>query len=171
MRAPVLAAAAVVAIASAAQAGIVQIGPFFLDGLQEFPTPNASPGTGTATILVDNVTGDFTLNYEFQALTAPVTAAHFHLGAPGVAGGIILGLTVGGLLPPLPSGVTSAAGLGSGTFPAANLADLLAGNVYMNIHTSSFPGGEIRGQVVPAPGAFAAFGSAGLCALRRRRRG
>lgn len=35
-------------------------------------------------------------------------------------------------------------------FPSADVADLLAGNTYFNIHDATFPGGEIRGQLVEA---------------------
>ena len=173
MRVPVLAAAAVIAAASSAHAAIVQIGPFYLDGLQEVG-PNASPGTGEATMWVNDVTGDFVLNYSFQDLLATNTAAHFHIAPPGTNGGVVFWLTAGGapaLSPPMPVGVTSASGSGSGVFPAASLASLLAGNAYINIHTGAFPGGEIRGQVVPTPGAIGALGGAGLLSLARRRRG
>ncbi|HEY3281717.1 MAG TPA: CHRD domain-containing protein, partial [Armatimonadota bacterium] len=68
--------------------------------------------------------------------------------------------------------------VGSGAFPAAHLADLFAGNVYVNIHTAVYPGGEIRGQLilqhqVPEPTTALALVPAlvpvGLM-LRRRRR-
>ena len=49
------------------------------------------------------------------------------------------------------------------------LAAMTAGKAYLNIHTSAFPGGEIRGFLVPAPGAAAMLGLSGLVALRRRR--
>ena len=53
---------------------------------------------------------------------------------------------------------------------------MLAGNSYLNIHTTAFPGGEIRGFLVvtPEPATLALFGS-GLgvvgAMVRRRRRG
>jgi uncharacterized protein (TIGR03382 family) len=46
---------------------------------------------------------------------------------------------------------------------------LLAGNVYVNIHSQAFPGGEIRGNLIPTPGAVALVGLAGLAMGRRRR--
>jgi hypothetical protein len=172
MRIHVIAAASVIATASATHAAIVQIGPFPLDGLQEVG-PNASPGTGLATVFVDDLTGDFTLDYSFQDLIGTVTGAHFHAGPAGANGAVFFWLTAGGapvLSPTLPVGVTSGSGSGTGTIPAPNLADFLAGNVYINIHTTSFTGGEIRGQVVPAPAAFATIGGIGLLSISRRRR-
>ena len=51
-------------------------------------------------------------------------------------------------------------------FRAANVADLLAGNTYLNLHTATFPAGEIRDQLtpVPVPAAVWLLGS-GLIAL------
>jgi len=57
----------------------------------------------------------------------------------------------------------------NGTFTEAQYADLLAELLYVNVHTATFPGGEIRGQIVPAPAGFAALAMAGLVATRRRR--
>jgi hypothetical protein len=49
-------------------------------------------------------------------------------------------------------------------------SDLLAGNMYFNIHTDLNRGGEIRGQIVPEPTSLAVLASLfGLLALRRRR--
>jgi len=58
------------------------------------------------------------------------------------------------------------------TPPSAELANLFADGLDFNFHTSDFPGGEIRGQIVPEPGTEALLGL-GLVALaaRRSRRG
>ncbi|MFU8828724.1 MAG: CHRD domain-containing protein, partial [Phycisphaerales bacterium] len=47
--------------------------------------------------------------------------------------------------------------------------ELFAGNLYLNFHTTAFPGGEIRGQIVPTPGAAGVLAGAALMGLRRRR--
>jgi len=58
------------------------------------------------------------------------------------------------------------------TFTAAQETHLLSGLMYVNIHTSAFPGGEIRGQLllIPEPGAGMLFGlgTAALVAFARR---
>ncbi|NNC89861.1 MAG: CHRD domain-containing protein [Akkermansiaceae bacterium] len=123
-------------------------------------------GTGTINGSYDDVTNllDYTITY--TSLTAPVTIAHFHRGAPGVSGGVDLGIPG-----PYDAGVSSATGV---PVSAAAETNLLAGNWYVNIHTSSFTSGEIRGQVivalVPEPGTSAlALAAAGLLFLRRKR--
>ena len=63
---------------------------------------------------------------------------------------------------------------GNGTTLQAQLANLLAGNLYFNVHTADHGGGEIRGQVlpVPEPSTVALFGCGivGLIAVARRAR-
>lgn len=139
----------------------------FLDGLQETP-PNASPGTGGGPGVVnyDDATLNLSWNFSFQDLLAPASAAHFHKAPPGVAGPVVVPITV----PAATSGVSN----GNAAITAAQGADLLAGQWYLNIHTSVFPGGEIRGQVieqVPEPGTLLLLsmaGISGLFLLRRR---
>lgn len=134
-----------------------------MDGSQEVP-PNASPGFGSFTGTLDDVTGAITLSGTFGGLIAAATAAHIHGPAlPGVNGPVILPLTV--------SNATSGTVTGNGVFTAAQVADLLAGRHYVNVHTSAFPGGEIRGQItaVPEPGTLAALGLGAAALLRRRK--
>jgi hypothetical protein len=47
---------------------------------------------------------------------------------------------------PIP-GIASSPAEGSATLTDAQASDLLAGKLYVNIHTAANPGGEIRGQV------------------------
>jgi hypothetical protein len=95
---------------------------------------------------------------EFKLIVANienVTAAHIHLGAPGVPGGVVLPLFVGGGPGNNVNGI-----LAEGTLTAANLSgalagatlerlrdEILAGNAYVNVHTTQNPPGEIRGQL------------------------
>lgn len=116
-----------------------------LDGASEVP-PNPSAGVGRACAILN---ADRTLTYrvEVSGLGAPATAAHFHVGPIGVNGPVVVPL-VGG---PLVWAGTSA------PLTSAQVADLLAGRWYVNVHTTAFPGGEIRGQV-SAPALPKVFG-------------
>jgi CHRD domain len=132
-----------------------------LSAANESPTTTSS-GTGTADYTVIGSVGytntGATVSYTvtFSGLTAPATAADIHVGAPGVNGQVTIPL----------SGQTS--GTFNGTFSATNvqaatgggvsvaagsiddlLAAMRAGNTYTNIHTGTFPDGEIRGQNQP----------------------
>ncbi|MGE3174917.1 MAG: CHRD domain-containing protein [Planctomycetota bacterium] len=106
-----------------------------MNGAQENP-PVATPGFGGATLTV-GANGTISLQGQFTGLTTPATAAHVHIGAVGVNGGIVFGLTIGagGQL------------VGSFTPSATDLSNLRAGNWYVNVHTTANPGGEIRGQL------------------------
>jgi hypothetical protein len=96
------------------------------------------------------------------------TASHIHDGAAGVSGPVIVSFVA-----QTPSATIATITGGPFAFPSANVADLLAGKTYFNIHDSVYPGGEIRGQLVPAPepSTFALLGlglAAGAWRLRRR---
>ncbi len=138
-----------------------------LDGAQEVP-PNASPGTGDATMTYDDVTNLLSWDILFQDLLAGTTAAHFHgPAAPGVNAGVQVPIPLGGDF-----GQTAGELIGSAVISDLQEGQLLAGLWYINIHTQVFPGGEIRGQVgVPEPGTLAllALGSAAMLLAWRRR--
>lgn len=123
-----------------------------------------STGTGTATFTLigsSGYTSGATLNYSisFSGLTAAANNGHIHVGAAGVTGGVTVPFTN---VPALTSGTFSgqitasnvqAATGGNVSVAAGSLDDLLAamraGNTYTNIHTSTNPNGEIRGQNQP----------------------
>lgn len=117
-------------------------------GLQETPSEQtAAQGTGTVTYNSTTNTVDVDVSVTGIA-AANVTAFHFHRAPTGVAGPVILGLQPG-----FGTFVTSGNGIRFTAqnipFPAAFVSDLLRQNVYLNIHTTAFRGGEVRGQVLP----------------------
>jgi hypothetical protein len=140
-----------------------------LSGLSEVP-PNASPASGLADVFVDDLFMAIDVAITFADLVAPTTAAHIHAPAPpGENAPVIVNFTTAGF----PLGVTS----GSYDHAFIGLADIeiafmLAGLSYVNIHSSAFPGGEIRGQleVVPIPASLLLLGSglAGLAGMSRK---
>jgi hypothetical protein len=118
---------------------------FVLTGVGERPTPTTSPafGAGALTIIGNRLAFDLT----FQGLVANATLAHFHgpANSGGVASPIIdIGTGAFGALGGKAGQLT-----GVITLTPAQLAAFADGNVYVNIHSGTFPGGEIRGQVAP----------------------
>lgn len=112
-----------------------------LIGTSEVP-PVSSTGTGMleATVNTQTMVLSYTLSY--AGLSGAVTAGHFHgPAATGVNAGVALPLN-GNLSSPIK---------GETTLTAAELAALMAGNWYVNLHTSAHPAGEIRGQVTVKP--------------------
>ena len=133
-----------------------------LDGAQ---TGTSSPGTGSGTLTFDDVTNQLDWNISFGGLVGTQTAAHFHGPAPaGSNGGIQIGLPLGSPL------------VGSATLTATQKTQLLGELWYLNIHTSTNPGGEIRGQLllapIPEPETYAmmiaGLGLIGVAARRKR---
>jgi hypothetical protein len=161
-----------------------------LSGLNENP-PNASPGTGVATIVLDPVAQTLQVNATFSGLTSNDTAAHIHCCQtmpgtnqnegvattqptfPAVDGslGFPLGVTSGtfssgvyDLTQPLiynPAFVAMFSG-GIPQAEAALIAGLEGGATYFNIHTMDIPAGEIRGELTAVPGPIAGAGLPGL---------
>lgn len=134
-----------------------------LDGAQS-NTP--SPGTGWLWGSINMGTNWFTLDYTFSGLLANQTAAHVHRGAPGVNGPVVIGAPTFPLGSPMHF---------EGMISDQVESDLLAGMLYLNIHSELYRGGEIRGQLmpVPEPSTYALAGAAFLGAivyLRRRAR-
>lgn len=134
---------------------------FIIEGAQVVPAVN-TPGIGVGDVFLNIQTNELRWNIGFTQLSGEVTAAHFHGPAPfGSNAGVQVDITS---TEPITSPI-----IGMTTITAGQSADLQAGLWYVNIHTARNPGGEIRGQIVPAPGAIALLAGAGLFATRRRR--
>lgn len=111
-----------------------------INAAQEVPT-NASLGTGTATLVLNNAQTSLSYVVTYSGLTANRTAAHIHgPAAPGVNAGVVHGLLN-------QTGTTSGGANGSWAITPAHVTNLINGLLYINIHTGNFPGGEIRGQI------------------------
>ncbi len=106
-----------------------------LKGTSEVPS-NASAAVGLATLTYDPNTKLFTIVVTHNLAAA--TGGHIHKGATGVNGEVVF---------PFLS-TTSPINFTSVALDAAQLSDLNAGLYYVNLHTASFPGGEIRGQLI-----------------------
>lgn len=113
-----------------------------LSGAQEVPA-NASLGTGIISGGFTLVGGTLQLNVDFADLGTNTVAAHIHQAPAGSNGPVIINLGPLGF----PFGVTSGSFSADIQLTPAQLTELLAGNLYVNIHTTGFPGGEIRGQI------------------------
>jgi Ca2+-binding RTX toxin-like protein len=114
-------------------------------GDQENP-PVATMASGFTTFVYDSDTNRFYLDVFIAGIAqADLTMSHIHVGAPGVNGGIIFDLGGGAAWTPQDGGLRRT--LTDAEFPVANIGDLLAGNTYVNVHTTAFPGGEVRGQL------------------------
>ena len=111
-----------------------------LSGANEVP-PVTGPGSGSATASLDTTAKTLTWSVTYSGLSGPVTAGHIHgPAAPGANAGVLLPFKA-----PLVSPIKDSA-----TLTDAQISDLEAGRMYVNLHTTAHPPGEVRGQLVRA---------------------
>lgn len=107
-----------------------------LNGSQETP-PNSSTATGRAALLLSPDEKSARLSLVFSGLSSAQTDAHIHGPAPpGVSASPVV---------PLPLGQLNDLAI---TLTASQVQDLKNGLLYVNVHSSNFTAGEIRGQFV-----------------------
>ncbi|PYQ15311.1 MAG: hypothetical protein DMF80_09580 [Acidobacteria bacterium] len=116
--------------------------------------PHSTAANGRVQFVSDGTTVSYSI--EVDDITS-VIAAHIHSGAAGVNGPIRIGFFGSNTLNPGgPITFTDRGILAQGSFTAANVngvsfAELLNqmrnGQAYFNVHTTAFPGGEMRGQI------------------------
>jgi hypothetical protein len=125
-------------------------------GAQEVP-PNASTATASGAFVLHLDTLSLDYNISYSGLQGSITAVHVHgFAPPGVNAGVLFAPPIG--LSPI---------IGSSAVQAVWVPQILNGQSYSNIHSTAFPGGEIRGQILwPTPPgmAFCEPGQGGLMA-------
>ncbi len=108
---------------------------FSLNNLQTVPRV-ASGASGNCVATLDGAETVFTIHCTHTVEDA--TAAHIHLGDLGQAGGVIFSL--GDASSPIDA---------TWNLSAEDLANLRAERLYVNVHSTANPPGDVRGQVVP----------------------
>ena len=107
-----------------------------LSGTEEVP-PLSVSGSGSGSF---RVAEDGTITGSVTTKDVAGTMAHIHRGAKGTNGPVIVPLDKNGDTYSVPAGRK---------LTAAQMQDLKAGNLYVNVHTAKNKGGEVRGQIQP----------------------
>ncbi len=113
-----------------------------LNGAAQSPAV-VTNATGSGVFSMDKSGQHLQFKVVAQGLSGAITSAHFHLGAAGSNGGVLLDVS---------SFIFGNTIIGTVALPASFAADVAAEKVYFNIHTAANPGGEIRGQLATYSG-------------------
>jgi hypothetical protein len=112
-----------------------------LSGANEVP-PADPDGSGFARITLNAGQGTVCWDYTVTNITLPVTGAHIHVGAAGTNGGVVVPLR------PTNTGPWPTSGCRENVNPMIIQAIIdFPQNYYVNVHTSDYPDGAIRGQL------------------------
>lgn len=112
-----------------------------MTGANEVPA-NASTARGYGRVVLNAAETEITASFYFQGLTSGSTGGHIHTGAANGTGPITFDMA--------PTLDVTAGSVVDKTFSItpAQVATLRAGGMYFNVHSTTFTGGEIRGQLV-----------------------
>ena len=114
-----------------------------LNTIQEVPpTSGVSAGRGVCQIVLNTAQTQITVSCTYSNLTSNLVSGHIHGPAsPGTNAGVLFGFTQA------TGGTSGTFTSGPFTLTAAQLASLRDKQLYVNLHSQQFPGGEIRGQI------------------------
>lgn len=114
-----------------------------LKGTSEVP-PVSTAANGAATGVLNNAGTQLQLSVQFQNLTTAYTASHIHgYAGPGSNAGVRFGFAC-----VLTNSNRNGTFNGVWNLTATDATNLLAGLTYVNIHSTTFGGGELRGQLI-----------------------
>jgi CHRD domain len=137
-----------------------------LSGFEEVPAISTT-GSGRFRAHIERRGDEINYRLTFSGLQAPITQSHIHFGNAGTNGGIVLFLctnlnngpagtqlcptnatqgTIEGTLDAADVVAVAAQGIAAGEFDEV-LRAIRADATYVNVHTTMFPGGEIRAQL------------------------
>jgi hypothetical protein len=112
-----------------------------LAGASEVP-PVTSAGTGSVTVTLNEGTKQITVDGTYSGLSSVVATPYAHIHGPALPGanaGVVFSLTY--------DAATSGKLGGTFTLTDAQITDLKDGKYYVNVHTTNFGNGEVRGQL------------------------
>jgi hypothetical protein len=158
------------ATAPKAQSADIVVVKALLSGANE--VPGVSSGAhGAATVTLNRTTGEVSWVIDVYNLPTGLTASHIHIAPPGTNGPVVLnfnpqaiGISGDFRLEGKSSTINPAPALGILTMDDF-MFSVAAGAAYVNVHTQTNGGGEIRGQTCPTSAAANTFNGIALCTL------